>query len=366
MKEKKIRVGIIGASAQYGWSKRAHMPALLALPEFELAAVCTSRPGTATEAAKHYGAKMALHDYHEMVAHPEVDLVSVSVRVPLHHGMVMAALAAGKHVFCEWPLGANLEEAEEMAKTAQIQGVRHMVGLQARGAPALLRLRELLAEGYVGEIMACNMTMFMPGLGQGGSARAWMADRHNGANTLTIAGGHAIDIICFCVGEFQQLSAKVATQMPVWDAGTPGETVPVSAADNVLISGTLAGGAVASAHIATVPWHGTGWKLEVYGREGTLVANCQEMVQLGNIRLKGAHGNAQALEELPIPERLSWVPNDLPQGEPFNVGQLYRSLAQAIRENTKAQPDFQVAVHRHALLDSLQRASDLGQTQQVA
>ena len=90
----KIRVGIIGANAHYGWSMRAHLPALRALPDYELTAVCTSRPETAAESAAHYGARLAFHDYHAMVTHPDIDLVSVSVRVPLHHDMVMAALHA--------------------------------------------------------------------------------------------------------------------------------------------------------------------------------------------------------------------------------------------------------------------------------
>jgi predicted dehydrogenase len=177
MAEKKIRLGIIGANAHYGWSMRAHLPALLALPEYELTAVCTSRRETAEESAQHYGAKFAFHDYHELVQHPGIDLVVVSVRVPLHHQMVRAALAAGKPVFREWPLGANLAQAEEVATLARAQGVRTMVGLQARGDPVLPRLQELLAEGYVGEILACHMSMFLPGLLQRGLERAWMADQ---------------------------------------------------------------------------------------------------------------------------------------------------------------------------------------------
>ena len=288
MSSDKIRTGIIGANARYGWSMRAHLPALLALPGYELTAVCTSRPETAQESKRTYGAKIAFHDFREMVKHPDIDLVSVSVRVPRHHEMVMAALEAGKHVFCEWPLGANLAETEEMAALARAKGVRHMVGLQARGAPALLHLRDLLAQGYVGEVLACNMTMFFPGLLQRGRDMAWMADRNMGADTLAIATGHAIDIFCYCIGEFQELSAKVTTQVPVWETGEVGKSVPVTAADNVLINGVLAGGAVASAHIATVPWHGTGWRMDVYGREGTVVASSNNWPQYGNIQLRGA------------------------------------------------------------------------------
>ena len=361
MSNDKIRIGIIGVNARYGWSMRAHLPALLALPGYELTAVCTSRPETAEESKKAYGAGMAFHDFHEMVKHPDIDLVSVSVKVPWHYEMVMAALEAGKHVFCEWPLGANLAEAERMAALAQLKGVRHMIGLQARGAPALLHLRDLVAEGYVGEVLACNMTMFLPGLLQRGSDRAWMADREKGANTLTIATGHAIDIFCYCVGEFQELSAKVATQVPVWETGEPGKNVPVTAADNVLVTGVLYGGAVASAHIATVPRHGTGWRMDIHGREGTLVASSKEMVQYGNVQLRGAQGNQTELEKITVPERLTQVPEEMPKGEPFNVGQMYQILAQAIREGTEVGPDFDLAVERHQLLDMMQRSSDSGQ-----
>ena len=209
----KIRVGIIGANANYGWSKRAHLPALLGIPDFELTAVCTSRPETAEESKAFYGAKLAFHDYAEMANHPDVDLVVVSVSVPAHYGMVTAGLQAGKHVFCEWPLGANSDESAALATLAREKGVRTLIGLQARGGPALLRLRELVAEGYVGEMLACNMTMFLPGLMGRGIDRAWMADRANGANTLSIASGHALDIFCYCVGEFRELSAQVSVQL---------------------------------------------------------------------------------------------------------------------------------------------------------
>ena len=263
MAEAKIRVGVIGANVRYGWGMRAHLPALLSLPEYELTAVCTAHPDTAEESAKQYGARLAFHDYQQMVTHPEIDLVSVAVKVPMHYAMVMAALGAGKHVYCEWPLGANLGEAEEMAALANTKGVRHLVGLQARCDPALLRLQELLRENYLGEVLACNMTMFLPGLLQRGLDRAWMADRDQGANTLTIATGHAIDALCFCVGEFQEVLSQVATQVPEWDTSEPGKKVKVTAADNVLVSGVLTNGAVASVHVSTVPWHGSGWRMEV-------------------------------------------------------------------------------------------------------
>jgi predicted dehydrogenase len=362
----KIRVGLIGANANYGWSRRAHLPALLALPEYELTAVCTAHKGTAEESARQYGARLAFHNYHQMVTHPEVDLVSVSVRVPLHHSMVMAALKAGKHVFCEWPLGMTLAQAEEMASLARARGVCHMVGLQARGDPALLHLRDLLAGGYVGDVLACNMTMFLPGVLERDSSRAWMADGTKGGHSLSIATGHSIDVVCFCVAEFNEVSARVATQVKEWRITDTGGRVKVTAPDNVLVSGALANGAVASVHVATVPWHGTGWRMEVYGREGTIVASSQLMVQYAQIRLLGGRGQGGALEELKVPEGLTAVPTEVPAGEPFNVAQLYRRLSTAILGKGKADPDFDLAVRRHRLLDALQRSSSRGEMVAVA
>ena len=103
MAEAKIRVGAIGANASYGWGMRARLPALLSLPEYELTAVCTAHPETAAESAKQYGARLAFHDYQQMVTHPEIDLVSVAVKVPMHYGMVMAALGPTWTRRRRWP-----------------------------------------------------------------------------------------------------------------------------------------------------------------------------------------------------------------------------------------------------------------------
>src|SRR6202011_4642518 len=115
----KIRVGIVGATVTLGgsgWGAHAHVPALHALPDYQLKAVCTAHPETAKASAEAFGAELAFSSFEDMVSHADVDLVVVSVRVPGHYDLVMQALEAGKAVFCEWPLGANVAEAEKMAK----------------------------------------------------------------------------------------------------------------------------------------------------------------------------------------------------------------------------------------------------------
>ena len=110
----RIRVGIVGATVTQGgsgWGANAHVPALKALPQYELKAVCTSHADTAAASAKAFGAERGFHRFSDMAAAPDVDLIVVCVRVPGHRDLVVASLEAGKPVLCEWPLGKNLAEA---------------------------------------------------------------------------------------------------------------------------------------------------------------------------------------------------------------------------------------------------------------
>src|SRR5437660_1330446 len=130
----RIRVGIVGATVTpggSGWGANAHVPALQALPEYELKAVCTAHEATARASAEKYGAALAFHSMDDMVKHPDIDLVVGCVRVPGHHDLVMKSLRAGKATFCEWPLVATLRQAEEMAGLAREKSLRRIVGLQA-------------------------------------------------------------------------------------------------------------------------------------------------------------------------------------------------------------------------------------------
>src|ERR1700758_3280176 len=150
----KIRLGLIGASVKGTWSARAHLPAVQASSDVELTAVCTTKTDSAEAARRAWGARLAFDDYRKMVASPEIDAVAVVVRVPSHYAPAKAALEAGKHVFCEWPLGRTTAEATELAALAKTRGLVTAVGLQARVNPALIHLKELLEAGFVGEVMA--------------------------------------------------------------------------------------------------------------------------------------------------------------------------------------------------------------------
>jgi len=354
----KLRLGIIGASVRSHWASRSHLPALMVGEDFEITAVCTTKPDTAAAAKEKYNSRLAFHDYREMVLSPEIDAVSVVVRVPMHYEPTKAALLAGKHVYTEWPLGRTTAEAEELASLARAKGVQTAVGLQSRVNPALVFMKEQIDGGFVGEVVACHVSLLREGVLSRPSNRTWQRDASLGANTLTIANGHTIDALRFVVGDFASVTAVVSTQVKQWFETDTQRLVDVTAPDNILVNGRLVNGAVASVHVAAVPWAASGFRMEVYGREGTLVATSNDSPQLGEqVQLLGAKG-ANELLPLDVPSRLVHVPSATPLGDPYNVGQMYCAWAHAIRTGEASQPDFDTALRLHRFLDAIQRASE--------
>ncbi len=361
-----LRLGVVGANPNIGWASRTHMPAILALPEFDLTAVCTTRRESAEASAEKYDAKRSYWSYRELVVDPEVDVVDVCVRVPYHHEIVMAALEAGKHVYCEWPLAATVAQAAEMAELAEKKRLHAMVGLQARGAPSVIRMRQLIAEGWIGRVLSATMTQYNAGLLLERTPDAlWRGERANGAHTLSIATGHAIDAFCWCVGQFTEVAGIVDTLAPEWPL-QGGGTVRVSSPDSVTVNGRLASGAVATVSVGSVPWHGSGFRMEVYGTEGTLVATGRaNQVQAEGVRLRGGRRGDNELAELEIPDELRWAPPDVPTGTPINVAQMMRRFAEGIHTGQHPAPTFADAVRNHRLLDAIVRASVSGTTVKV-
>jgi len=362
----KIRLGFVGANINSSWSSQSHYPALLASPDVELTAVCTSRPESAEEARKAFGAKLAFHDFREMVVSPEIDAVAVVVRVPLHYEPTKAAIEAGKHVFTEWPLGLTTAEAEELAALARAKGVQTAVGLQSRVSPALLYVKELIDEGYVGEVLSCHVTTMRDGTLERHSSRTWNLDASQGANTLTIANGHVIDALRFVLGDFKRVACMVTTQVQKMYETDTKKYIDVTSPDNVRVCGQLERGAAATVSVGAVPWAGSGFRMEIYGRKGTLVTTGSVSSQRGEmLRVQGAKGSNE-LKDLTLPERYFYVPDDFPRGDPFNVGQLYTLFAEAIRTGEDRVPTFDTAVGLHRFIDTIKKASDTGQEQVVA
>src|SRR5437773_16956 len=119
----RLGVGIIGVSPVRGWAATAHIPALRALPNYEIRALSAHSARSARAAGEAFGVGAVFSDHRQLVTQPDIDVVAVTVRVPFHRELVSAAIAAGKAVYCEWPLGRDLDEARTMAALAASSAV---------------------------------------------------------------------------------------------------------------------------------------------------------------------------------------------------------------------------------------------------
>lgn len=357
---KKIGVGIIGVAPGRSWAALAHIPALRALPDYEIVALSTTRIESARAAAEEFGIARAYDTHLDLVNDPGVDLVCVTVKVPHHLELVSAAMEAGKHVYCEWPLGNGLAEAERMAALAREKGVKGAVGMQARSAPIFRYLKDLIDEGYVGEVL--SMTLIGSGMNWGpvvDQPNAYTFDKANGATMLTIPVGHTLDAVCHCLGEIEEVGALLAnrrSQALLVPDNTPLE---FSAEDQVIVNARFAGGAVGAIHYRGGVSRGTNMLLEINGSEGDIViSGIAGHAQMFPMTISGGRGGDAAVQPLEIPAKYRWTP-ELPDFAQ-NVAQAYALLAADLRDGTSNCPTFDDAVARHRTLDAIERSAASG------
>lgn len=352
-----IRAGVIGATvsrAGSGWGADAHVPAIHSVDGIVLRAVCTSRRETAEASAAEFGAELALHNVGDLVRRDDIDLVVVCLRVPLHRSAVMSALTSGKAVLCEWPLGLDVDDALKMADEAHRRSLDNMIGLQARSDPAIRYARDLLADGYVGEVLIANLSVIAEAVLERGPGRIWQSDRANRANPLTIKAGHSLDALCYVLGEFTDVSARLSTRLPVWRDSSTGANVEVTAPDCVGVIGRLAGGGEVVAQVATVPFNPSGARMEIQGRDGSILLTAPSF-NVGPTRLFGGRHSAPIAELIPPHEYAVGLSS--PAGLSPNVAYAYARLVDAHRQGRAYEPDFGVAVQRHRLIEAIERSA---------
>ncbi len=359
-----LGIGIIGVNPAWGWAATAHIPALRALPNYEIRAISARNAESARGAGEAFGIKAVFPDHEQLVIQPDIDVVAVTVKVPHHRELVTAALAAGKAVYCEWPLGRDLDEARAMAALAVEKGLRTVVGLQARQAPAVEFIQQLLSDGYVGEVLSTSMV----GLSVVGDTlvqpNAYMLDKANGANLLTVAFGHSLDILNHVLGEFADLSAVSDLRRPLITIEGTGEKIVKTAPDQVAVIGTLTSGATASIHIREAVAGGTGFLWEINGTDGTLrITADAALPEIFPLTVAGAQGRNEPAE-LAVPTALTqkWPTLTSLEGAPaFNVARAYAAFAADIDNGTHTVPDFADAVRRHEVIAAIESSAASGE-----
>jgi predicted dehydrogenase len=358
MESEKIKVGIIGLNPDSQWASQSHLPALQHLSsEFEIVGVANSTFESAKNAARALQIPNAFESTEALIVSPDIDLVVITVKVPYHFSLVKAALEAGKHVYCEHPLGNGVEETQQLAVLASKNNVVAVVGTQMVVAPEIVYLEQLINEGYIGKVLSTTL------IGSGGNWNNettapyyYLYERSNGATLLTIPLGHTLAGLTKVLGSIDELTAKMTSNFTTVNLKDTGERNPKTAEDQIMMIGTLASGAAVAVHYRGGSSRGTNLLWEINGTEGDIqVTGPLGHGQLVPLTIRGARGEEKELKTLLPP--ISMV-EGLPENPVVrNVIEVYKRLASDIRNGSRTAPSFDDALTLGKLLDYIEQSA---------
>lgn len=345
-----FRIGFAGANADRGWAKDAHLSAINALPELVVQAVSARTQEIADGAKALFGAVSAYDDSLALVRDTDVDIVAVTVKVPEHRAIVLAAIAARKHVYCEWPLGRDLAEAQEMAEAARAGGVHVCIGLQGLNSWAVRHAAALVKDGIIGRPLSLRVVSPTGGWGAVSPPNyAYLQDKLNGATLSTIAGGHTLAAIEEVVGTFTEVTSRASILLDTMTLMGTNETVKRTCADHLLTFGKHESGCISS--------------LEVVGGVSDVPFQFELRGTKGSLSISGGHPGGYQAGILTVTTNPASPPQPVSVvtglgATSVNVAELWARFASDIRSGTRTVPDFDRAVRLTRLLDAIDASSE--------
>lgn len=348
-----LRVGLIGAGF---WAEAAHAPGLQRAGA-TIAGVLSRTPGRATSLAERYGATV----YPTLAAMaPHVDAVAIVTPNDSHLPYALEAIEHGLHVFIDKPLAKDLAGAKAIAEAAKARGIVGMTTLSSRGHPALIRARELLEEGVLGEILYVRGYFHAEFMADPQAPLAWRAQRGPaGAGALADLGAHLFDLVRYTSGlEFVSVSALTAIAF----AERPGG--PVENDDEVAMLARLQGGVSAVLSLSRVHTGGPqAIEVELQGTKAAMRVRPALSVNARNGGLMLAERSG-SYRDVALEDRL-WgasdqpIPWELPWGE-FVFTELARRFLHAIETGSKPSPSLEDGVAAQAVIAAAERSSAQG------
>jgi predicted dehydrogenase len=276
---------------------------------------------------------------------------------PQHAQTVRRVIEAEKDVYCEWPLTTTPAETEALLRLANERGVRHVVGLQRRLAPHNRYVRDLIDEGYVGELRSVRMHVSMNYF-QAMRSRAleWTVPPENFSSVLAIYGGHFLDMLFAATGWPVSIAALTPNQFPAVTIKETGVSMTTSTPDQLVLAGMLNERAVLSVHIEGGKRNGSGVQIDITGTEGDLrVTNASAFGDIGDdYVIHGAHGDRQPLDVLAVPERYHRLPASTLPSSVLELAELYHAYAHDVEHGAHTAPTFADAVRMHRFIDEAQ------------
>jgi predicted dehydrogenase len=289
---RKLGIGLIGTGFMGKAHAFAYRAALAAYPEIpapHLRIVADVSAEGAAKAAHQYGFEKSTGNWRDVIADPEVDVVSITVPNTFHKEMALAAIAAGKHVHCEKPLSPTLADSLEMVKAAEAKVVITQVGFNYIKNPMVKLARDIIAGGELGEITGFRGIHAEDYMHDSESPYTWRIDPVGGPGVIADLGSHVISMARFMLGPIAEVNADIRTivkSRPVAAGAKERRDVLVDDVARVLVNFEQGCGGTIEAS-----WVATGRKMhlafEVTGAKGSLVFNQEHFNEIHFYRAGG-------------------------------------------------------------------------------
>lgn len=283
MLQKKFGVGIVG----YGFIGKMHTYAYRSIPFFynpppadiRLVGVCTSHEETAKEATQHGGFEFGTTNYHELLERDDINIINCCTPNNLHKDILIGSLKAGKHIYCDKPLAMSLDEARDILEATKNAKTVHQMTFQYRFVPAIMRAKQLIDEGLLGEIMSFRAAYLHSGYTDPNRPMSWRLNKkQGGAGALFDLGSHVLDLVRYLCGECEEIFATTQTFIKSRPASKgSNELLAVDVDDLALVQMKMKNGALGTMEASRIAT-GTNddLRIEIHGREGALRFNLME------------------------------------------------------------------------------------------
>jgi predicted dehydrogenase len=352
----KVRVGVIGAGR---FAEQAHIPGVQAHPDGQVVALCARNGERVSALATRVGAARVYTDYHELLAQRDIDAVTVATPDALHLPVALAALEAGKHVFCEKPLAKDSREARLLVEAARRTGLVTMVAFTFRYTRALQALRRLIRDGTLGTPFAVNMQVHWGGLGFPRGALSWRETAAASAAGIWGDGAsHLFDALAYLLAPPEAVCAQMqivrrepGTEQPdsvdqatclarlhIGNAGPSGRSTAFGDREPGMVQATLVTSRV------DTPF-GTGDSVQVVGTAGAANAALNRGARE---RLSLRRAGSRTWEDLTLPD-------DATTDQPRALTRMLGAFVDAVQRghlDAEQDPDFRAGLQAQMAIDA--------------
>lgn len=375
---KQLRIGMIG----YKFMGKAHSNAYRSLPMFfpkalkpEMSVICGRNAEDLDKAREQFGWAERVTDWKDLISREDIDLIDINAPSNAHKEIALAAVKAGKHIFCEKPLALNLADSREMLQAAEDAGVAHMVGFNYRFSPAVRLAKKLVESGRLGKIYHFRACFLQDWILDPDFPLVWRLQKEiAGSGSHGDLGAHLIDLAHFLVGDVQEVigmsetfikERPLATEMTglsaKGDTNAPKGAVTVD--DATLFLARFVNGAIGSFEATRfAAGHRSTNSFEINGSLGSVKFDFERMNELEVYLTSDAEdvqGFRRVLATDPAHEYAeAWWPPGHTIGFEHTFIHEMLELSSAIEEGRQPVPNFHDGVKCQAVLEAVERSID--------